>query len=297
MALKDFLHPANLGYRAGQVVARLTPEPVLYPVAETVGRIAAHALVNRRRVVARNLARVVDESELDQTVEDAFASYARYWAETLRIPAPGSEKIRDRTTHEGLDELSSLVDSGTGVIFVSAHLGSWDVAAAWVASHGWETLGVAERVKPEPLYDFFTQLRASVGVTVLPAGESRTARELISGLKRGAVVGLIADRDVVGSGIEVEFFGETTLLPSGPAVLALRLGLPLAVGALFQRPGGRWHAVVRPPVEVDRTRNDPQSVRDLTQRIASELEELIRIEPGQWHMFQPAWPSDPGYAK
>ena len=129
------------------------------------------------------------------------------------------------------------MDEGRSVIFVSPHLGSYDIAGAWLASHGWRVMAVAEEVEPPELFDMFCELRASVGVEILPAGKGSTARKLLSGLREGAVVGLIADRDIAGSGIDVEFFGEKTKIPNGPAVLALRTGATLVVGALFQRPG------------------------------------------------------------
>jgi KDO2-lipid IV(A) lauroyltransferase len=141
----------------------------------------------------------------------------------------------------------------------------------------------------------FCELRASVGVEILPAGKGSTARTLLSALRDGAIVGLIADRDIAGSGIEVEFFGERTLIPNGPAVLALRTGAALAVGALFQRPGGRYHAVVLDPIDVEAGKTEEHRVRALTEQVVKQMEDLIRREPGQWHLFQPNWPSDRGY--
>jgi lauroyl/myristoyl acyltransferase len=120
-------------------------------------------------------------------------------------------------------------------------------------------------------------------------------RALLAALREGAIVGLVADRDIAGSGVEIEFFGEKTLIPNGPAVLALRTGAALAVGALYQRPGGRYHAVVLDPIDVEAGKTEPERVRVLTERVVAQMEELIRREPGQWHLFQSNWPTDPGY--
>lgn len=286
---------AYLVYRFGQMAASALPERLLFPAAARISDVVAHRNLNRRDIVRRNLARVVDASRLEETVDEAFRSYARYWVETLRIPKPGTDEIRRRTTSEGLDGLAELLNAGRGVLFVSPHIGSYDVAGAWVASHGWRVVAVGEEVEPPELFDMFVRLRRSVGVEVLPVGKGSTARALLTALREGAAVGLVTDRDISGSGIEIEFFGEKTKLPTGPAVLALRTGVPIAVGALYQRPEGRYHAVVLPPIEVEPGRADPEVVRDITTQVTANIEELIRREPGQWHLFQPNWPSDPGY--
>jgi KDO2-lipid IV(A) lauroyltransferase len=274
----------------------VVPDVALFRAAETVGTVVARRNAKRREVVRRNLARVVDSSVLERTVDEAFRSYARYWMEALRLPKPGLEEIRRRVrTVEGLDNIARYLDAGRGVIFVTPHLGSYDVAGAWLASYGWRILAVAEELEPPELFEMFRTLRRSIGVEVLPAGKGSTARALLSALRQGGAAGLVADRDISGSGVEVEFFGEKTFLPNGPAVLAMRTGAPLVVGALLQRPGGRYHGILLDPIEVDVAKTDRDRARELTVEVARRMENLIRREPGQWHLFQPNWPSDPGY--
>src|SRR5207253_745301 len=173
-------------------------------------------------------------------VDEAFRSYARYWVETLRVPKPGLDEINRRTTMEGMDALSKLLDAGRGVLFVSPHTGSLDVAGGWLASHGWRVVAVAEDLEPPELFDLFARLRRSIGIEVHAAGSGASARALLNGLRTGA-------------------------------------------------------GVVLDPIEVSPGRADPDRVRELTERIARGMEELIKREPGQWHLFQPNWPSDPGY--
>jgi KDO2-lipid IV(A) lauroyltransferase len=287
--------PTYLLYRFGQLAASNLPEGLLFAAAHRVGTAVAHRNLARREVVRRNLARVVPADRLEEVVDEAFRGYARYWVETLRIPKPGTDEIRRRTTSEGLEGLSRLLDDGRSVIFVSGHIGSYDVAGAWLASHGWRVMTIAEEVNPPALFDMFVGLRRSVGIEVHPLGKGSSARALLTGLREGAAVGLVADRDISGSGIEVEFLGEKTKLPDGPAVLALRTGAPIAVGALYQRPAGRYHAVVLDPIEVEPGKADAGRVREITEAVTRNIEELIKREPGQWHLFQPNWPSDPGY--
>ena len=112
-------------------------------------------------------------------------------------------------------------------------------------------------------------------------------------LKNNEVLCLMCDRDIGGGGgIEVEFFGETTRLPGGPATLALRVGAPLLPTAVYFRGRTGHLAIVRPSLELERLGRLRDDVTRVTQALASELEGLIRVAPEQWHLLQPNWPSD-----
>jgi KDO2-lipid IV(A) lauroyltransferase len=119
----------------------------------------------------------------------------------------------------------------------------------------------------------------------------------LQALKRNEVVGLISDRDIGGTGIEVEFFGERTTLPGGPATLALRTGAPIIPTAVYFRGRTGHHGVMRPPIVAERQGRMREDVARVTQLVADELEALIRVAPDQWHLLQPNWPSDHEVAK
>ncbi len=108
-------------------------------------------------------------------------------------------------------------------------------------------------------------------------------------LRDNWIVGLVADRDLTGRGIEVEMFGAPRRLPAGPATLALTTGAPLVVCAATSDPDG-WTLRVGRPIEVPRSGNQREDVRALTARMGERFERLIAANPADWHMFQPAWP-------
>jgi KDO2-lipid IV(A) lauroyltransferase len=150
---------------------------------------------------------------------------------------------------------------------------------------------VAERIEPPELFEFFVQQRAGMGLTIVPLDAS-SGSAVVSTLRRGGLVGLLSDRDLSGTGIEVEFFGEKTTMPAGPATLALRTGAILVTGVVYSGPGNDHRGLVDPPIDTGRQGTLRSDVARITQEIARRFEGWIRRAPDQWHVFQPLWSAD-----
>jgi KDO2-lipid IV(A) lauroyltransferase len=262
------------------------------PAARVLGQTLSFGMPSRRRQVERNLRRAtageLDGFALRKAVAETFGSYSRYWLELFRLPAETGEPLEMDV--EGFENLTAAIDRGTGAVLALPHLGGWDFAGAWLAAQGLGLTVVAEPVEPPELYNWFVGVRTALGMNVVQLGPD-AGKAVLQALRRNEVVCLLCDRDLVGDGIGVDFFGERTTLPAGPATLALRVGSPVMPTAVyFAGPG--HHAVVRPPIALERTGRFRDDVGRLTQAIAYELETLIRAAPEQWHLFQPNWPSD-----
>ncbi len=284
-----------LTYRGLAAALQLIPRPIAAVAANAAGFVIAGASRSKRPLVHSNLRRVLgpeaDEADVRRLVRKAFSSYARYWVEAAQTVALRSDQIESIFSIEGFERFRLEMARGRGVVIVLPHIGSWEYGGRWLAQQGYPMTTVGELLEPAELFEWFTAQRAALGLRVLPPGPDTTVR-LLDTLRDGRVVGLLADRDLVGNGVEVEFFGEKTTLPGGPALLALRSGAPIMTCAIYQRPRGRYHAVLRPPLDSARTGPLRQDVQRHTEEIALSLEGLIRQAPEQWHLFQPNWPSD-----
>ena len=284
-----------LAYRAASVVARSLPAPVAHHAARVAGAVLGRTMKGRRAMLTRHLRRAhggaIPGPDLDREVRRAFASYARYWAESFRLPGTTPAQLASDMTCQGLENVERGWAAGNGVILALPHLGGWDFGGAWLASLGFRMAAVVERVEPPELFEWFADLRRSLGLEVLPLGAGAFAAALRR-LREGTVLALVCDRDIDGSGIGVEFFGERTTLPAGPATLALRSGAALIPCAVYFRDGGGHHAVMGPPMDTSRHGRMREDVTRVTQALALELEALIRQAPDQWHLLQPNWPSD-----
>lgn len=271
------------------------PEPVARAGALAIGLALHRCLAGRRAIVARHLRRVlgpdVSEAEIDRLVRSTFASYARYWMESCRLPGTVGPWVDERMTSTGVEQFDKARSEGRGVILALPHLGGWDHGGAWVAWLGHPLTAVVEAVEPPELFEWIAGLRRAVGIDIIPLGRG-AGTALLQKLRAAEIVALVCDRDIGGGGVEVEFFGERTTLPGGPATLALRTGahlLPTAV--YFEGPKGHY-SLVGQPLVVERTGRLRDDVARVTQDLAYALEDLIRRAPDQWHMMQPNWPSD-----
>ncbi|MET8835209.1 phosphatidylinositol mannoside acyltransferase [Micromonospora sp. NPDC004540] len=283
------------GYVAGWRLVRALPRPVV-AAAFRAGADRAHRRggkgtsrlrANLRRVVGPEL----PEAELDELVRAGLRSYARYWLEAFRLPSLSRQQILAGFHLDGQEKLAADVAAGRGAVVALPHAGNWDAAGAWVAANGWPITTVAERLA-EGVYERFLAFRQGLGMEILPtSGGDRPAFDvLVDRLRAGAVVPLLADRDLSARGVEVEFFGGRTRMPPGPALLALRTGAPLYVASLWYEPDGA-RAALEGPLELPEEDSAPLDarVRAVTQRIADGLAAGIARHPEDWHMLQRMW--------
>jgi lauroyl/myristoyl acyltransferase len=284
-------------YRAAEALAAGTPDRVGRPAAAAMGRAASVVLPGVRATVTANQARVlgVDPGSriADIAARDAFALYARYWYDTFRLGAISIEEVVRRTTADGLEHVDAALEQGAGVVCALPHMGNWDAAGRWLAARGYRVAAVAEVLRPPRLFDLFVRHREELGIRVVPLESGQTGRELAALLTDNWIVGLVADRDLSGRGVEVEMFGARRKIPAGPALLSLSSGAPLLPCAVFTRAEG-WHIAVSPPLAVERTGDRRLDVRAISKALAREFERAISASPADWHLFQPGWPAADG---
>jgi lauroyl/myristoyl acyltransferase len=243
-----------------------------------------------------NLARVVPDASPQRLAELSRAgmrSYMRYWMESFRLPAWSKERIKAGFTPQDLHHLEEGLASGRGVILALPHMGNYDLAGVWVTTKlGVPFTTVAERLKPETLYDRFVAYRQGLGMEVLPHTGGAAFGTLARRLRAGGLVCLVADRDLSSSGIEVKFFGEATKMPAGPASLAVQTGAMLLPVTLWYDDTAIMRGRVHPEIEVPETGTRNEKAAAMTQQLADAFASGIADHPEDWHMLQRLWLAD-----
>jgi phosphatidylinositol dimannoside acyltransferase len=285
-------------YTAGWRAVRAMP----HDAAAALFRFAADRATARRgpSVIqyARNLRRVLGDDATPESLHAETAaglrSYARYWLETFRLPSMDLDDVAQRAIDgtTGMENLDAAVESGRGAVVTLPHSGNWDVAGLMVCRRFGGLVTVAERLKPQSLYDKFVAYRESLGMEVLPltGGAVQASQVLQDRLRAGRVVCLLGDRDLTSRGVPVDFFGERTRMPAGPAMLAALTGADLLRAHLTFTATG-WHNLICPPLPLPGERL-AQQVRGGTQLLADGYATGIRARPADWHMLQPLWEAD-----
>jgi KDO2-lipid IV(A) lauroyltransferase len=280
---------AAYAYFAGWRIVRWLPEKTAYKLAYWV----ADFLTKRNgKNVARlrsNLRRTkpdITSLDLDLLVFEAMRSYMRYWCDTFRFPDWSVARVRSTVTVTNEHLLIDAIAAKTGVIVSLPHAGNWDHAGAYFCAQGIHLVTVAERLKPEKLFLKFLGYRQAMGMEVLPL-DGRVLATLAQRLRQGALVALVADRDLSRTGIDVEFFGGPSRMPAGPALLALKTSAPLITAFVSYTESGihvDFKLIVLPSEG-----NEKEKVSKIVQMTAKNFQEGISEHPADWHMLQRIW--------
>ena len=283
----DFLVAS--AYFTGWKLVRALPEKFAYSAFERMGTIALRRNGARMKRLRSNLQRVCpnnDSTAMDALMSKAVSSYMRYWCDTFRSPDWSKEKIFATVTVTREELLTGPMRDGRGVVVTLPHSGNWDHAGAYFCAMGFPLVTVAEKLKPEALFNKFLVYRQNMGMEVLST-DSKSMGTLMQRARDGALIALVADRDLSQSGVDVNFFGYPARMPAGAALLAIRTGIPLITAQVSYTTSG-IHIEFN-QVEIPQNGTDAERVTQVVQRCADLFEAGIAKSPEDWHMLQRIW--------
>lgn len=284
------------GYRAGWGAVRRLPERSAYKLFEEIADGVHHRDGKSVQRLRANYARVrpeLDEQQLEALVKEGMRSYLRYFCDAFRLQLQTPESLDGMVVLEDHgDDIVAEVSAGRPLIGFLGHMGNWDLTGAWATYHFAKVTTIAERLKPEELFEDFLAFREQLGMTIVPlTGGAAPYAAMRDALNNGAFVPLLADRDLTRHGVEVDLCGHRAKVAAGPARLALETGAALHTIAIRYRPieGRAMQAItahIGPRVDVPDVADDAEKVRLMTQSCIDVLGEQIRLRTADWHMMQ-----------
>lgn len=282
-------------YAAGEWLGAHLPEAAGRRLFDLLAALAYRTTPQVRATVASNMSRVLGRPPESHVVRvatrEAFRLYARYWLDTFRLRVMPPAELERRFICDDLDRLDRVLEGGKGGIVVLPHMGNWDAAGAFLVAHGYRLASVAEVLRPPRLARLFLAHREQLGMHIIPLDPNgRVGSRLAGLLARNWLVGLVADRDLSRRGIEVEMFGATRRIPTGPALLSLTTGAPLMVCPVSTTEDG-WRCSIGEPLSIDPSGDTRKDVAALSRLMAEAFERAIAARPADWHMFQRGWES------
>ncbi|TWP36652.1 phosphatidylinositol mannoside acyltransferase [Leekyejoonella antrihumi] len=286
---------ALVGYRAGWSMVRRIPERAAYAMFDR----AADAMWRRDGTSVQrmrdNYALVRPElstAQLEDLVRAGVRSYLRYFCDAFRLPVIPIDALPERIRLTGDKEPPEIVARGEPIVLFLGHMGNWDLCGAWSTAYFAKVTTVAERLKPEELFNEFVEFRESLGMRILPlTGRANPFPELRAAIEAGGFVPLLADRDLTRRGVSVTMCGHPARVAVGPARLALETGAALHTLAITYEPvpGKPWQRVVAhfgPRVQVPQEGSAAERTRVMTQQCVDYLGEIITAHTQDWHMMQ-----------
>lgn len=262
---------------------RIIPAECLRPLAALLGKILGRAQRRRRAAVEYNLSR------LGMSVTPgAGAATIRNWtlslADQIRSLWMRRNELQRMVEDYWSANLSRALSEGRGVVLVTGHLGNYELAGSYLASFGLPVHAVVEEIA-DGHTAAMNRIRRRFGMGVVAYSD---VRGMLRVLREGGILVLLADRNIAGKGIRVDFGGSERIVPQGPALLARRTRSLVQTGYfVLDRGRGRYVCVVNPAIRVeDKERADLEA---LAGKITSELVRAIRAYPDQWFVFEDEW--------
>lgn len=268
----------------------LLPEKSAYKLADYVSDRIYKKNGKGIKRLRGNYGRVMPEyssQKLEELTKLGMRSYLRYWFDTFRLSKWSKNRIISTTQVIRENLLRDPIQSKQGCIVALPHAGNWDHAAAYFCSTGITLTAVVEKLKPEAIFKKFLAYRESIGIEAISHKE-KTIPILTERLQAGKLIALVADRDMSRNGIEVNFFGKTSKMPSGPAILAIKTGAPLITAYVRYTPGG-IEIIFDETLKPTNSGSEEEQIKIITQSMADNFAKRIKENPVDWHMLQRIW--------
>jgi KDO2-lipid IV(A) lauroyltransferase len=260
-------------------------------IGEWLGALGYRPFGIRRAVVERQVRAAFpefDEAEVNRVAMASYESLGRTAIETALLPARSREQVIGMFSRvEGWDIVERAMAQGKGILFVTGHLGNWELAGSFVAARGVPLEAVARRMQ-NPLFDrYLTETRSRIGMSVIHDADA--VRRVPRAMREQHAVAFLVDQGAVGlASTWVPFFGRFAKTPRGPAVFALRLGAPVVFGAALRQPDGRY-MIGFEEVRTEPTGDREADVDRIVAAYTATLERWVRRAPGQYFWHHRRW--------
>jgi len=271
---------AAVGFLIAKGLAWALPKKTRYVLARWIGRTMGRRLTEKRRLVRTNLAILLgpDVPDLERKTDELFENFALTLCDFMN-PRGVTYEV------EGLENLGSAVSAREGVLFITFHLGHWDLGARILCDKGWKLTAIYQSYSSAFLQKVI-QANRPKNLNYLPVGQG-AAFGAMSALAKGEGVAVIGDKAFGEAGEPMPFFGGTVLWPKGPYLLAARAATWVVPSVIVRVSPGHYKGLVEKPVRV--SGESTAQAADLSSHVAGCFARYLRSYPTQWYRFEEFW--------
>ena len=267
------------------------PYKLVVIIGKGVGHLY-HKIAKKQRIRAEETIKErlgYDDEKACATIKRLFINLGITFMEIMYMPALNKDNIRGLVTFDREEVLWETLDEKKGVVMLACHLDNWEWLGAALALNGFP-ISAVQKPQPNRIYsDFMNELREGVGQEIF----SRGTNEILGcarAMKKGRMLGLIADQDGGYDGIFVHFLGKMASTPNGPAYFSRKFKAPIIPIFIVRKPDGYGHlAIVKDPIRYEFTGNQETDDYNVTLKMTQQVEEIIKEYPDNWLWFQHRW--------
>jgi len=278
-------------YRIGHFLSLNLPLKFSYAAALFFADIHYILGFKERSSVLENLKTILMSSsqngELRAIARDVFRNFAKYLVDFFRFSRMDLEYVNKFVKLEGLSNIDEALESGKGVIMLSAHIGNWELGGFVLGTLGYPINAVVLTHRNEKVNDFFKNQRAAGKMKSIEFGAS--LRSCYKALKNNELLALLGDRDFSNNGISMEFCGKPVVMPKGPAVLSYRTGALIVPCFITRNSDDTFTIVFEKPIRPEASDYEDSAVKSIMRRYLPLIESYVKRYPGQWYVFRDFW--------
>ena len=275
-----------------------TPRPLLLGAGWVLGSLYYLLIPKMRRRAVEHMMPALDisEAEAKKLVRASFINMARNVLDILAMPMLNEKNLSEYIEIDHLERMQEALSEGHGVVVLTGHVGCWEWLSAAFTLNG---IPVSAIAKPQPNIEYtrvLDDLRATIHVEIFSRGTS----ELIAAaraLKRGRLLGFLADQDGGPGGAFIEFLGRTASTPLGPAVFSRKFKSPVVPAFILRQSNGKHKVLVGEIMRCPDTGDSDRDLHEFTVQMTAIVEKIIRENPTQWIWFQKRWNTAPEQQK
>ncbi len=261
-----------------------------------LGRVAYLFASKTRKLVARHLTWAFPEKKSDEIrglTKEVFEMLGKNAGEMLRATRVRTlEDLEKFLVTDGLENYERAIQKGKGVIFLTCHLGAFDLQVSNMALRGLNPNIIGTPLKDERLNELLWDYRNMHGAIAIERG--RETFRLIKVLKSGGSVALLIDQDTKVKSRFVNFFGKPAATPVGATVLAMKTGAAIVPTYVYLGKDWKQHMHILPEIPIVNTGDEEADMVYNTQVLTHFIEDVIRQHPAQWVWMHERWKTKPG---
>ncbi|VBB09509.1 bacterial lipid a biosynthesis acyltransferase [Lucifera butyrica] len=268
----------------------LLPHSLVFRIGRSLGYLFYLVAVRQRNRGINQAMNGLEISyeEAKEVVKRVCYNLGQTFIEILYIPKLTRENFSRYISIEGLENLQQAIESGRGVVFLTAHIGNWEWLAVALSLAGFPVTAIAQPQPNDQYNRFLKEYREMKGNTIFYRGTNEIIKAARA-LKKGKVLGFLADQDGGPNGLFVNFLGKEASTPIGPAFFAEKFEAVVVPGFIFHSSRGKHHIVIQPPLVYGQCDNPDQDLSESTLQMTKVIEDVIRQHPEEWLWFQKRW--------